>query len=229
MQGSVYPVLVLLIWVTLGLTSVLLLQRQGRRSLAWYPVGIVLGPIFLPIAVELAGMPGGLVSRTAEHVDGPGPHLTVLAAIDGSRESDEALTDAIQFLPSSGTRYVLLTVIDPDVADDDRETRQAAERLLASYAARLPVDAMPPVQLVGSGEPAQVILDCAEAERADVIVMGRRGAGFSKWLLGSIADRVVRRATIPVLLGRRDPAIDMPWSAPRQPEATGVNAVRDIA
>ena len=47
------------------------------------------------------------------------------------------------------------------------------------------------------------ILQFAEANQMDLIVICTRGrSGFSRWLIGSVADRVVRRATAPVLLVR---------------------------
>jgi nucleotide-binding universal stress UspA family protein len=43
----------------------------------------------------------------------------------------------------------------------------------------------------------------AEAEEIDLIVMSTRGqSGLSRWLMGSVADRVVRGANVPVLLVR---------------------------
>jgi nucleotide-binding universal stress UspA family protein len=53
------------------------------------------------------------------------------------------------------------------------------------------------------GKPYVEIVRYAEEEGADMIVISTRGqSGFSRWLLGSVADRVVRGATVPVLLVR---------------------------
>ena len=47
----------------------------------------------------------------------------------------------------------------------------------------------------------------AEEQGVNMIVMSTRGrSGFSRWLLGSVADRVVRGATVPVLLVQCEPA-----------------------
>jgi nucleotide-binding universal stress UspA family protein len=47
------------------------------------------------------------------------------------------------------------------------------------------------------------ITQFAEANEVDLIVMSTRGlSGLSRWLMGSVADRVVRGATVPVLLVR---------------------------
>lgn len=53
-------------------------------------------------------------------------------------------------------------------------------------------------KLAMEGSPAQAILD--EAEDADLIVMGTRGAGMSKVLLGSVSRRVLHHAEIPVVI-----------------------------
>jgi len=51
--------------------------------------------------------------------------------------------------------------------------------------------------------PAQGILEAAEQHHADLIVLGSRGRGtFANLLLGSTAERVLRYAKVPVLIGR---------------------------
>jgi len=59
-----------------------------------------------------------------------------------------------------------------------------------------------------SGDPATEITAFAEAENVDLIVMSTHGrAGFSRALMGSVAEVVVRRATCPVLtLKAKQPA-----------------------
>ncbi len=199
-MGVLFPVLVLVTWVAVGLASVIFLGRRGRRSPAWYVIGAVLGPILLPIALELGQRDGVLLAR-AEPESEEQPSMTVLAAVDGSGESDEALLDAARVLAPRGARFVLLAVLDPDVGGNDPEARQRARSLLESRAASLPEGCLPPTFEVTMGEPGQSILDRAVACGADVVVMGRRGHGFSERILGSVADYVVRRSVLPVLLG----------------------------
>jgi nucleotide-binding universal stress UspA family protein len=51
------------------------------------------------------------------------------------------------------------------------------------------------------GKPYVEIIRFAEENEIDLIVMSTRGhSGWSRWLLGSVADRVVRGATVPLLL-----------------------------
>ena len=54
---------------------------------------------------------------------------------------------------------------------------------------------------VGSGSPAAAILARAEESHADLIVMGAHGrTGIGEKLIGTVADRVLRHTTVPVLL-----------------------------
>lgn len=61
-----------------------------------------------------------------------------------------------------------------------------------------------PVQMVTiGGRPHYQILQYAETNQVDLIVMCSRGqSGLSRWMIGSVADRVMRGANVPVLLVR---------------------------
>ena len=57
--------------------------------------------------------------------------------------------------------------------------------------------------VVRIGAPATAIIDTAGAEKADLIVVGSHGeSGATKLLIGSVAQKVLYWATIPVLVVR---------------------------
>jgi nucleotide-binding universal stress UspA family protein len=59
-----------------------------------------------------------------------------------------------------------------------------------------------------TGDPAEAIVSFAEKNPCDIIVMASHGrSGVSRWAVGSVADKVFRASTVPVLLVK----------APRQP------------
>jgi nucleotide-binding universal stress UspA family protein len=73
-------------------------------------------------------------------------------------------------------------------ADLDRFAR-------SEQAVRVPVDVV-----VGEGQVATAILEQSDALGADLLVMGTHGrSGFERWLLGSVTEKVLRKAKCPVL------------------------------
>ncbi len=57
--------------------------------------------------------------------------------------------------------------------------------------------------LVWEGEPGEAIVAAADAETADIIVVGSHGrSGVSRFLIGSVSDYVVRHAHCPVMVVR---------------------------
>jgi nucleotide-binding universal stress UspA family protein len=70
---------------------------------------------------------------------------------------------------------------------------------------------------VAFGRPAQEIVIYAEREGMDLIAMSTHGrSGVSRWILGSVADKVLRGTHLPVMLVRPPGVTGMPF--PRQPE-----------
>ena len=80
---------------------------------------------------------------------------------------------------------------------DEEAYQRLTERVRALFQAgrHLPVDVQ-----IETGLPATVILDSAAARRVDLVAMGTHGAGgFARFVLGSVAERVLRKASCPVL------------------------------
>ena len=73
----------------------------------------------------------------------------------------------------------------------------------------MPTDpTVPVVHKLLVGDPAEAIVQQAEAEHADMIVMGTHGrTGLTRMLMGSVAEAVVRRAACPVLTVKQPAAV----------------------
>jgi nucleotide-binding universal stress UspA family protein len=83
--------------------------------------------------------------------------------------------------------------------------RQAEAERIEAFSSQLDLALTEPlaevVQYVGTGTPAMAILDRADEVSADLIALGAHGrSGLGERLLGTVADRVLRHARIPVLL-----------------------------
>lgn len=104
-------------------------------------------------------------------------------------------------------------VIIPSHEQHERLRKSAREGL-----DRLVGEAFPSVtvrRVVACGAPAEEIVEQARSEKADLIVMSTRGrTGLRRWLIGSVAERVVRAAECPVLTVKPDvPASAAPATA----------------
>lgn len=137
----------------------------------------------------------------------------VLLPLDGSPMAEQALPHAIAQAGRFQAELILLRVIEPFAharglsLGDLRRIQQQATTWAREYLERLAADVREqgiPVQtVIVDGRPYVEIPQYAEANQLDLIVMSTRGqSGLSRWLMGSVADRVVRGATIPVLLVR---------------------------
>lgn len=197
--------LLLALWVLIGLLAVLLLlHRRGHRDGIWYLLGAVLGPLMVPLAYERARVTGVVLERqggpTADG-SGSGSGLRVLVGVDGSPESDQAVRDAGRLVSAAGGQLVLATVLGADSAErEDGEERDQARALLDRAAEGLPLGAAQVETRILAGLPAATLLEVAADERIDVMVVGRRGRGLSRALLGSVATRLSTHSPRPVLL-----------------------------
>jgi nucleotide-binding universal stress UspA family protein len=144
----------------------------------------------------------------------------ILAPVDGSPTSKLGLRHAVGLARPLGARVRLLNVVDElslvsavdaaavvDLATLLAGLKEAGQTVLdesARYAAEHGVE-YEELQLESrGGHVSAVILQDAKDWPADVICMGTHGRrGLTRLILGSDAERVLREATVPVLLIRR--------------------------
>lgn len=130
---------------------------------------------------------------------------TIVVPLDGSSLADRAMPYATALARATGARLVLVRAPSP------RELWQAPEGSrgptaeledAATMARAEGVEAEPylyPIYL--PEEVPGAIVDAAVDRHADLIVMSTNGrSGLGRWLWGSVADQVLRRAEVPVLL-----------------------------
>ena len=140
---------------------------------------------------------------------------TVVVATDGSesvsRAADCALDLAARFDAAVHALYVLdetqVESLPEDVHDEvrdalDEQSTEALEAVATTNRERPdPVDLKTTVRV---GRPTERIIGYAEEVHADVIAVGTRGRhGEHSFLLGSVAERVVRTCPVPVLTVRQ--------------------------
>lgn len=153
---------------------------------------------------------------------GTDPIRTVLLPTDGSEGAEVAVAHAVSLAQTYGATLHVLAVADtksygtfttggagsviPALEERCRENVAAAADLIADLTSDEPDD--PPVETaILHGFPAEEILRYAADHDTDLIVMGTHGrSGIDRVLLGSVTERVVRRAPIPVVTVRHPEA-----------------------
>ena len=101
----------------------------------------------------------------------------------------------------------------PIYRDQEIESARAeAEASMVAAARQLRSDNISVRTAVAFGRPAQEIVAVAETEPADLIAMCAYGrSGLSRWLLGSVADKVMRGTYLPILLVRPPDVAELPF------------------
>jgi nucleotide-binding universal stress UspA family protein len=145
----------------------------------------------------------------------------VLVPLDGSELAEVALPHAITMAKPTGATVTLLRILEPSVPGPamggqeglyiepefwqklQQDRLNEARSYLERVAARLTSEGLRAQIEVRRGSAADVIVDTAKELGADLIVMATHGrSGIGRWMLGSVADRVVRASHLPVLLIR---------------------------
>ncbi len=138
----------------------------------------------------------------------------MLIPLDGSKVAEQVLPYA-RFLAKALTIPVeLLGVVDPEtlVAFSDPARGRHVDVLMAETMSRTAIylettaRSFQPAQVkssVGKGKPEEVVIEKAAADKDTLIVMATHGrSGIQRWLLGSVADKVLHGSTNHVLLVR---------------------------
>ena len=143
----------------------------------------------------------------------------ILVPLDGSELAERALPYAKELAQQLGASLTILRVVNSleltsaqafsgylpaevyDAAFED--ARRAAREYLETVAKGLAADGLAVDWVMRTGDPAGEVIEHEREGRADLVVMSTHGrSGLGRWVFGSVADRVLRGGTIPVLLVR---------------------------
>lgn len=162
-----------------------------------------------------------LIGRTLRY------HLAnVVVGTDGSLPGEGALQLAAAFPLPAATLHTLVHVLRPQHAllellaigqeplydrlrNAELEEQTRAKALLAAGQKLLLSSGKEAEPVLRTGDPASEILAVIEEQRADLVIVGARGASLVEGLLtGSVADRLLAKAECSVLLAREFPATE---------------------
>ncbi|MDW7670249.1 MAG: universal stress protein [Bacillota bacterium] len=139
----------------------------------------------------------------------------ILVAIDGSEISEQVLQKAKTIGEQFNSEILVMTIVKRLVpsyhyrlgADFghthlvDKESEEIAERMI-SHAKEVFTDYTGKFDtLLAHGDPAEGILEIAEKENPDLLIMGNRGlGGFKRIMLGSVSTKVLHHAGCTVMI-----------------------------
>jgi nucleotide-binding universal stress UspA family protein len=141
----------------------------------------------------------------------------IVVGTDGSETAGEAVRQAVDLARTVGARLHVVTAYEPvsqaRVRDEPRRApadvqwainpREDVDATLEAAADVARAAGVEVATYARQGDPADAILDVAEEERADLVVVGNKGmTGARRFLLGSVPNRVSHHAPCSVLIIR---------------------------
>ena len=128
------------------------------------------------------------------------PHLETIAK--GCGVKNVILVRAVE--PFYVPQYVYASVVSAISSKEvDAENKAQAKKYLDGVVSRLNLNGAQIKTDVIMGKPADVLADYATKNKVDLIVIATHGrSGVSRWVWGSVADRILRSACIPVFMVR---------------------------
>ena len=141
----------------------------------------------------------------------------ILVPTDFSADATNALNYALDLAKPAGAEIILLHVIEPiyyatpvdmyvttpNLAAIVDEQRALAKQELAKVAATVKKRGLACRTILEMGTPAHVITETARRKKPGLLVMATHGrTGMMHFVLGSVAEKVVRTCTCPVLTVR---------------------------
>ena len=132
----------------------------------------------------------------------------ILVPVDGSEGADRAIEKAVMLAEICGAKLNFLCVaninqlaINAVLSDAILDSVTKAGNVILDRALEMVPAGVAKESFSDTGSPAVVILDFAETNDIDLIVMGSRGLGVVKGvLLGSVSQYVVEQSKCPVLV-----------------------------
>ena len=145
-------------------------------------------------------------------------YQSILIPTDGSKAAEGARAHAINLAATYGATLHVLFVVDTDAIDialgteqvqrikegrfgEMKELEQTANDAVGRIENEATKQGVQVQRHIAAGSPRKKIVQQAEEQKADLIVMSSHGrSGVRRMLLGSVTERVIRLSTIPVLV-----------------------------
>jgi nucleotide-binding universal stress UspA family protein len=184
--------------------SLIALSTHGRTGLARFVLGSIAEKVMraspIPVlALRSYADTGRDSARTSPREL---PIQKILVAIDAADLSLEVVPPALELAALFGSSVLLVNVCEghPACSMPVPQMTRAFDQFREA--------GVPAEPLMVIGDPASGILDACQKHGADLLALCTHGrTGLSRWFLGSVAEKVLRTATVPLLIVRSPRAV----------------------
>ena len=193
--------------------DLIVMSTHGRSGFRRLALGSVAERVLHNATIPLLLVREGAALQTTNPIE----HL--LVPLDGSSFAERSIPLAVELSTQTGATLTMLRVVQDLDAQNKQiifKSEEAAEeavtqwkllatRYLDELAKGIKAEGVKVSSMVLSGDPENLIGTIAETLPADLIVMSTHGrSGVSRWVYGSVANKVLRTASCPVLLVRNE-------------------------
>ncbi|HYC32209.1 MAG TPA: universal stress protein [Gemmatimonadales bacterium] len=209
-DGPVGPTLVR--WIHDTDADLVVMTTHGRGALGRALVGSVADQLVRSLDVPVLLVP----PDPGEDAGGGWKPGEVVAGVDGSRPAEAAVGRAASLARVLGVPITVARVVEPIAASTDQplpfpaaldgELTEVRRHEALDYVEEI-AEGLRKQGVAATGEaligasPAGVLLERGRADRGTILAVGTRGlGGVKRLMLGSVADKLVRRAAVPVLV-----------------------------
>lgn len=183
------------------LVSLIAMATHGRSGLPRFVFGSVTEKVLrasdAPVLVMrsfLKQEPGALPAPATEV-----PIRRILVAVNGSVASLAVLPAVKALAKETGAAVAVIGVVRPH----EEPAQHAGEPLIRLATNDIRAAGIPVDSIIRVGDPASEILDACHRHEIDLLAMATHGrSGPSRWMLGSVTEKVLRGAAIPLLVVR---------------------------
>jgi nucleotide-binding universal stress UspA family protein len=179
--------------------DLIMMATHGRSGISRWAMGSVADKVLrrssVPVWLIQAAKPESAAADTW-------PKMTMLVPLDGSKLAESVLPHVEALAKQRGAKpeVVLVRAFEPLSTGPGRE---APQQYLSGIEQRLSAAGLTVRSEVLEGDPAKEIVDYANEKPINLVVMATHGrSGIGRWAYGSVADKVLRRASRPVFLVR---------------------------
>lgn len=125
----------------------------------------------------------------------------ILVPLDGSKLTEASLPYAEELARKIGSQMTLISVLLFGNESDEDQYHHLHQFYIQEMAKTMKQKAIKVKSVIVTGDPAEQIIDYADKKNIDLIIMGTRArSDLTRWVLGSVADKVVSATSCPVAL-----------------------------